>query len=388
MSYRTIDMNTTEIIDTFIEERGNSKNTSYAYLQSMRVFEKYIGMTLSEFIEKVEDEQDKGISWKRQLLRQTLIGYRKHLYNNYKKQSAKHYFSRLKAVLRHYEIEIQSLPYYSTKKAEPSVPINPDKMLDREILKLCINVKNPLLRALVLFMSSTGMSKTDTLQLTVQDFIEATKEYHNTNHLPNILHMLAHNHQAVGVWENFKREKTGRIYFTFNSPESTIAISQYLMTREHLYPDSPLFNVSYKYMSDLFKETNDQLGLGKNGPYSRFASHMLRRYHATQLEEAGMDSEKINILQGRKPKTIAFQSYIKIKPSKLKNEYIEALPYLVIEDYTKVKTELDVTKDKLDKATSKNIELQNDLNDIFERLEKLEEEKPTWEEYINQEDHV
>jgi hypothetical protein len=101
-----------------------------------------------------------------------------------------------------------------------------------------------------------------------------------------------------------------------------------------------------------------------------------------------MDLDKINILQGRKPKNIAYQSYIKIKPSKLKDEYIEALPYLVVEDYTRVKTELDATKEELELEKDKNTVLENNINDIIHRLEKLETNKPTWEEFINQHDHV
>ena len=241
-------------------------------------------------------------------------------------------------------------------------------MVDREILQLCINVKNPLLKAITLFMSSTGMSKTDTLKLTVQDFLDATREYHHTNRLDTALSILKENTQVIGYWDNNKRSKTGEIYYTFNSNESSTAIVQYLLTREKLTPESPLFKITSKYLSDLFKETNDKLHLGKNGEYSRFTAHMLRRYHATQLVEAGMDTEKINILQGRKPKSIAYKSYIKIKPSKLREEYIKALPYLVVEDYNKVKTENELLREENQAYREK----EEKINDILARLGRLE----------------
>ena len=365
-------MNTTDIIHKFCKDRNSSKNTEYAYLQSIRIFEKHINQDIHAILYLAEMEQEKNINWRNTTIRNYLINFRRYLYENYKKNTAHMHLTRVIALFRHYEIEIGTLPYYSTKKAEPSIPINPDLLIDREILQLCINVKNPLLKALVLFMSSTGMSKIDTLHLTVQNFLDATSEYHN-NTLHDALYCLKDNHQSVGTWQNFKREKTGTIYFTFNSPESTIAITQYLLTREHLTPDSPLFDISYKYMTDLFKETNDLLGLGKNGQYSRFASHMLRRYHATQLTEAGMDLDKINILQGRKPKNIAYQSYIKIKPSKLKDEYIEALPYLVVEDYTRVKTELETVKEE-------NRKYEENLQLMWEEINNIKKRESLWNE--------
>lgn len=128
-------------------------------------------------------------------------------------------------------------------------------------------------------------------------------------------------------------------------------------------------------MSRIFKDTNDDLGLGRNGEFSRFAPHMLRRYHATQLIEAGMSESKVDLLQGRKPSSIAYQSYVKIKPSKLRDEYIGALPYLVVEDINRVKTELDATKDELESVSSENMMLKNDLKDIIERIRKLEEKE-------------
>ncbi|DBA59562.1 TPA_asm: tyrosin integrase [Methanobrevibacter gottschalkii virus vir075] len=365
-------MNTIDILNQFSDERNHSTNTRYAYLQSIRIFEKYTETSLRNIMYLAEQDQINQINWKNQSLRLYLINFRKYLYDKYKINAAKQHLSRVIAVFRHYEITIEKLPYFSIKHATPSIPINPDLMIDREILKLCINIKNPLLKSITLFMSSSGMSKTDTLKLTVQDFLDATSEYHNTNNISDALSILKDNTQIIGYWDNNQRSKTGEIYYTFNSNESSTAIVQYLLTREKLTLESPLFDISSKYLSDLFKETNDKLRLGCNGQYSRFTAHMLRRYHATQLVEAGMDTEKINILQGRKPKSIAYKSYIKIKPSKLKQEYIAALPFLVVEDLNKVKTELDVTKEKNNQLETKVAERDKIINDYESILSDID----------------
>ena len=234
-------------------------------------------------------------------------------------------------------------------------------------------MKNPLLKAVTLFMSSSGMSKVDTLNLTIQDYMKATSQYHEfSEDIYSMINDMRDNKEIVAFWENPKRQKTGQVYFTFSSPESSTAINQYLLSRENVTLESPLFDVSYKYLSDLFKETNDKLHLGKNGNYSRFAAHMLRRYHATQLIESGMSVDKVDLLQGRKPQNIAYRSYVKIRPSKLKQEYIKALPYLVIEDYHKVKSELDVEKEKNSALLNENVSLKNELLGLSERQDNLE----------------
>ena len=119
----------------------------------------------------------------------------------------------------------------------------------------------------------------------------------------------------------------------------------------------------------IFERLNTHFQLGKlpNG-YNRLHVHMLRRYHASQLAEAGMSTDHINLLQGRKITGVAHQSYIRIKPETLRNEYIEALPYLVIEEVERFRTELE-------QVTEENKELRKrdeKLNSILDRLAKLE----------------
>lgn len=99
---------------------------------------------------------------------------------------------------------------------------------------------------------------------------------------------------------------------------------------------------------------------------------MLRRYHSTQLAEAGMEEGKIDMLQGRKPRSVLYQSYLKIKSRVLKDEYIECLPYLVIEDINKYKTELEVSQEKNSQLESENVELKKQNDETRRRIDNLE----------------
>lgn len=39
------------------------------------------------------------------------------------------------------------------------------------------------MKAIILFMSSSGCARRETLNLTVMDYMNATKEYHNTDNI-------------------------------------------------------------------------------------------------------------------------------------------------------------------------------------------------------------
>ena len=368
MKYKNMDKY--HILQTLFNERNTSEGTQRIYWRSVKYFEEINNKTITECLEIAEQEEENNVRWKNCHLRNWLIKYRKYVFEKYKVSTARTYMTMIKTVFRHYDITIESLPYFSTKQSNQSIPINPDNLVDREILKLCIETKNPLLKAITLLMSSSGISRVDILNLSIGDYLEATSEFHShTNSMKYAIHDM-NDLDVIPTW-HLKRQKTGVQYYTFSSPESTRAINMYLLTRnEALTKNKPLFDVNERYFNQLFKDTNDNLGLGKNGQYSRFAPHMLRRYHATQLIEAGVSEGKVDLLQGRKPKSIAYSSYIKIKPSKLKSEYIRALPFIVVEDINRVKTELEVVKENNEKLHVENTELKKQ-NERIDNLEKL-----------------
>jgi integrase len=227
-------------------------------------------------------------------------------------------------------------------------------------------------------MSSSGMSRIDVLQLTINDWLNATSDYHD--HQESVKYAIKDmlDEDIIPTF-HLQRQKTGQDYFTFCSHEATKSINSYLLTRtEILTRNRPLFKINERYINMIFERLNGYFQLGKqpNG-YNRLTPHMLRKYHASQLAEAGMSTDHINLLQGRKVTGVAHESYIRINPETLRKEYINALPYIVIEDINKYKTEVET-------LTDENKELKTELTNIFERLEKLEQNKPTWNEFIKE----
>ena len=357
------------LLEQLHHERNHSRSTVINYDRSVRYYEKHTGHTMQECLDIADDEEYENIRWKNTQTREWLLSYREFLYNKYNVSTAQLYLTAIITIYRHFEITIPPLPYYSTKHLNRTPPINYSDLPDRQILSECLQVCTPVAKALILFMSSSGISRIDVLNLTINDYLEATQEYHNHNESVKyaIKDMLD---QDIIPTFRLRRQKTGQDYFTFCSHEACKSINAYLLTRtEILTKDRPLFKIHERYLNMIFERLNEYFQLGKlsNG-YSRLHPHMLRRYNATQLAEAGMSTDHINLLQGRKIQGVAHESYIRINPDTLRDEYIKALPYIVIEDVNKYKTESQQLKEE--NKTLK--ERQEKLDDIARRLEILE----------------
>jgi integrase len=319
-------------------------------------------------LEICENEERNNISWRNSTTRQWILAYREWCYENYNVSTAQLYLTVIITIYRHFEYTIPPLPYYSTKHSKRTPPINYQDLPDRQILSECLQVASPLVRAIILFMSSSGMSRIDVLNLTINDYLQATSSYHD--HQDSVKYAIKDMmDQDIIPTFQLRRQKTGQDYITFCSHEACKSINSYLLTRtEILHRNKPLFKIHERYINMVFERLNGYFQLGKVGNYNRLRPHMLRKYHASQLAEAGMNTDHINLLQGRRIPGVAHESYIRVNPESLKEEYIEALPYLVIEDVNKYRTESQILREE--NKTLK--EREDKLMDIMTRLEKLE----------------
>ena len=358
----------TNIINQMFTERNSSIKTQETYLRTIKYYETLTGHTIEELIQIADQEETQNIRWKNTQTRQWLLEYRDHLYHKYNISTAQLYLTTILTTYRHHEITIPTLPYYSTKGLQRTPPINYNDLPDRELLTECLTISTPLVRSIILLMSSSGISRIDLLNLTIQDYLQATQNYHDH---PESVKYAIQDMEEVDVIPvfNLRRQKTSQSYFTFCSHEAVKMINSYLLTRkETLTKDKPLLKINKRYINTVFEKLNQYFHLGKVGNYNRLRPHMLRKYHASQLAEAGMSTEHINLLQGRKVTGVAHESYIRVNPDKLRDEYIEALPYLVVEDINKFKTE----NQQLREENQQYREKEEKINNILERLERLE----------------
>lgn len=328
-----------KLIEEYIQTRDLKKNTHTTLKSILNHYSKFQDTSLEELIEEADNEEELGLRWKRRTLKTRLINYINYCKKTMKISSVKSYLTIVKSFYYHHEIEIHKLPPVNKRNALVSEPITYKDLPDKDIIRYACEMSTPLMRSLILFLASTGMSKVDVLGLTVQDFINATMDYHNDGgSISEILTCLtSYNGDIIPVWTN-RRSKTNKYYITFNTPECTDEIVNYLIIRNNrrpLQPEDRLFKIHKDYYTKRFIDLNMLMDLGKVGTYNRFRGHMLRKFHSSNLEKAGMDRYKINVLQGKSNNAVD-DVYFYTDKDTLKKEYIEHMSCLLI--FTEVKT--------------------------------------------------
>ena len=355
---------TKQLIDRIAVERNLAPPTKYIYGLSVEYFEKHIGMSIVDLIQIAKDEErNPEIIWSESTLRNAIISFRSNVFKKHKEKTAEQYLSKILAIFRHVGVTIYDLPPFSKRQTMKGTPIYPEDLLNREIIEKCIDAATTIIvKPLTLGFTSTGLSVVDMLDLTIRDWLVSTDGYHFSNDIYQAIHEMDQQ-DVIPVFKS-SRQKTGINYVTFGSPEFVKATNRYLLTRENLQLDDPLFDIARRHVNRVFQRINDNLNLGKvNDEVSKFSPKMMRIYHASQLHEAGVSSDMIDILQGRTPKGLIYKSYIRIKTSVLRDEYIRALPYLVISETAKFKTELDAVKEE-------NQRFHEIVEDIDKRIEE------------------
>lgn len=366
------DKNMNELITEYCTSNGLKKSSTQSITYMLQHYERFQEATLAELIEEAETEEDTGVRWKHRKLKRRLINYTNYLQQSMLYSSAVVYLSTVKSFYRYFEIEIHTLPSLNKKNSNLPVPISFKDLPDKDVIKESLEITTPLLQAIILFMASSGCSRKETLNLTIQDYMDSVKEYTEGMSFKEALKFLVNSEEVVPTFR-LKRQKTNKYYYTFCSPEASQKIAYYLLIRCHLKYDlnEPLFDIGIHHLSTKFAQINDYLGLGKKGTYNRFRPHMLRKFHASALMNHGMSRDDVNSMQG-KSKTKTDEAYFFEDPDKLKLRYMEHLDAVTIN--SDINT-LNLKSPEYVKLENENSSLKSELSkldDIMERLNKLE----------------
>ena len=221
-----------EYIQEYIHTRGLKKTTYNITKVILNHYSKFQQTTLHELIIEADNEEEQGIRWKNRKLKTRLVNYMTHLRETMKYSSAKTYLRTIKAFYFHHEIEVHRLPKWNPKNAQLTEPLTYNDLPDRQIIKSAVEIAEPLMKALLLFLSSSGMSKVDALSLTINDFIESTFRYHQKMDQVTAIQTLF-NMTDIDMIPSFKcrRNKTGKYFITFCTHEATREILNYLYIR-------------------------------------------------------------------------------------------------------------------------------------------------------------
>ena len=125
------------------------------------------------------------------------------------------------------------------------------------------------------------------------------------------------------------------------------------------------------------------MGITKKG-HSRFCMKNMRAFHTNQLKKAGLDIGEINVLEGQKNNNVVWKHYFTIDEKELREKYIKALPFILIEDINKVKSELDNLKEELEVKTVENNQLTDNLNSMWDEIKDMKNRQDAWEQIKNE----
>lgn len=325
------------LIKKFSNERNLKDGTIKGYESSIKKYTQFHKKDMSYLLNEAYLDENSGVLLKERRIKKRLLDFRYHLLNsNLSPNTAKSYLVRIKTFYLHFEVELPSLPPVKYNKLyEVSYLDLPNK----EDISKVLEIVSIDFKAIILFMSSSGTAKAETLSLTVNDFIKGVSEYYDSYNLEKILDTLNKRKDIVPTLY-LKRIKTNKFYYTFCSPEASTAIIKYLKTRKNLSWNDKLFPFSSSYLITKFQEINDKLNFGQVGYYRFFRTHSLRKYHSSNL---GIATEYIDALQGRS-KNKVHEAYIKTNPKKLKEIYKNAMHNVMI--YHDNKNRNDIIKNE------------------------------------------
>ena len=322
-----------DIFFKFCNNRNIKDSTMKGYESALKKYSNFCKKSIDELLDEALKEELDVFPLKNRKIRERLIDFRGYLLkSNLSSNTVKTYFSKIKTFYQHFGVEVPLLP---NAKYEKTYETNYLDLPSKDHIKQVLNIVSLDFKAIILFMISSGTAKAEVLSLTVRQFVEGTRDYHNGGSLDEILNSLDGRKDIVPTFY-LRRIKTDKFYYTFCSPEASFYMVSYLKLRPGLSLDDPLFDISDSLLLSKFQDINDRLGWGFKGHYRFFRSHALRKFHASNI---GLVAEYIDSLQGRS-KDEVHETYIKTNPEKLKEIYMSAMKNVMVFDTEDLKNEI------------------------------------------------
>lgn len=377
----------------------HNESTISGYATALRLFCQYAEQSPSTIIETAVEERKRGIEPEEMTHYSLIISFRNDLSKRTNKSGIPYAISTIGKYLNaitsffktyHFPVPPKALVQQKRVSSRPENQLIPDKKLIRKALKVA-GVRD---RAIILVGATSGLSAIDICNLTVKQFYEGL------------------NSKTGIVTIHIARQKTGFVFTTFFSPETSQAISTYLKTREkdttamnnndlreyqkvRITENSPLFilckkleyyletgieknrALTAKNIGELYKEISKILGVESKTPgvFSIFRSHTMRKYFTSTLLNAGCDFNIINHYLGHKNNDTV-DAYFKYQISYLEETYQKYLPYLLVNDGDDVENSL-AYKNKEDELESvrdllkEQIDVSNEYRDAFGELQHI-----------------
>ena len=363
-----------ENFQNFIKKRKIQKSTEMIYARRLNDFCRFVDKNPTQLIEKAQEEYYLKIE------DQKIYNFVEDYLNELKEEgkstnTIKSRYDTLKAFFKSFDIKTPDINDLSIFDNNLYIGIP-----DESDIRKAIQVSGLRDKAIVLLHFTSGIGAIELRYLTYGDFIDSVNEYLDLNiddklDVSKVISDLDKRKDTIGTW-NIKKIKSGIDYITFNTPESTQAILDYLRDREMNNKliksfEDPLFvNTWNKPLTKsvhgaIFKRINNKAGFGHlYGERRFFTSGTLRKTFEEALNEAELDKVTINRFLGNKlDKNKSYPNDIEA----MKNQYINALEFLSLYNSTQgTNPEFEILMEKFN-------EKDQELQQIKEHIKFLEE---------------
>ena len=353
----------------------------------------------------------------------TFINYCKSLGN--KNTTINQDIVLIKSFLRFYDIE---LPKIDTLERDASKWY----LLSKEDFKFVMADSTLVHASLIKFLQSTGFRLSDALSLTIGDYMEATKEYHNYVDVEEFIDNAPQD--MIGSWY-FHPHKTKRYDIrcqTFNDPETNNLILQNLRKIKNEYiprlnktkglelkltKSDALFGsqkscykgkIVIQSIVNSFTRKNvklqahhiaaikERINCGdlsvedfdsEVAKIPRFHAHACRKYFETIIAKNCGDLRICTLMEGHVSPVSTDSSYIKQDVENVKEAYLAAIPDLSLENtetktYTsEVRREMEAKMEALEKENEalKN-EKDSEVNALWDEINNIRARQNAWDE--------
>lgn len=375
----------------FCDNRGLSKGSILAYRTSLQKYSDFTKMSLEQLINEAENEEEDQVRMKKRKINFYLKEFRKHLNEE---EFSSNYVSQLISQVRTFysEYEIELPKKFRRQSRRDKKQESFEDIPTMEDVKKSLDYSSPTYRAITLLCVSSGMSRAEICSLTFKDFYKAVGLREDLiKSIPDLIEKIKEIDSLIPMWK-IHRIKTGKPYFTFNSPEATDAILDYLDQHYRDYawqpkPEDQLFRQYNKQITPdsvtvQYQRINKRAGFRKINERVYIRPHSLRKIFATTLEKNRMPHLMTRWLLGHSIEG-TINAYFKADPEALKEEYIDIVDQLttekvkikVINKYEEIRHDLDTVKEDLDEVKKgRNISISKGSlpKDILDYISQLE----------------
>ena len=357
-----------KIFKEFKEDKNAAENTIKSYIDSLTWYCYFCKMTPDQLIDEAKQEQKDKIELSERKLRSKIIKFKPFLSKQeFTRYTIKTRIKNVKAFYSFFGVTIPDIPIQPLKH-EDELTFNDLPTIDH-IRQAIESTANPKHRLMIMISCSMGLGSAEIRLITRRDYFLATKEFHKKSNLDEALVAMDGRKDIFPLFK-LRRKKTGMTFFSCCTPETNQFFIEYLKTTDNSNLDEPIIKLSDNGFNNVYKKINDKFNWGMTGKSRFFASHKLRKFHSSTID----DERLANHLQGRKTDPIT-DTYYKQNPEKAREKYkkhvnqltvygeIEAI-ILVDENYKNMKMEM-AEKDK-------------EIKELREELKIRDEEEKNW----------